>query len=299
MRFVAVLNRDGGTLRTLDLEAFSQKMTETLTGAGHAVEIELVSGSGIVEALERAAGREGVDVVLAGGGDGTISAAAAVLMGRSTALAILPAGTMNLFARSLGIPLDLDQALAALAKGRKSAVDMASMNGVPYVHQYSAGMHPRMIHLRKAMKFNSRLGKIGASMLAAYAAIANPPRMQAQLRLDGGEELVRRASAIGISNNLFGEGHLPYADDPAGGTLGIYITIARRKGDLIRLLFGLMLGRWQANQQVEMLQAREARLRIDRMRGSRHAALDGELIDFEADVSIRIHPGALNVLLPG
>src|SRR5690606_26337510 len=156
------------------------------------------------------------------------------------------------------------------------------------IHQYSVGMHPRMIHLRKKMKFNSRLGKIGASFLAAYAAVANPPRMQARLLLDGGEELVRRASAISISNNLFGEGHLPYADDPAGGTLGVYVTIARRKRDLVRLLFNLLLGRWKANQQVEIRQARAARLRIDTVRGSRHAALDGELTGFEADVSVRI-----------
>lgn len=97
MRFVAVLNKDGGTLRTTDLDAFSEKMkTVFLQAAGHTVDIRVVEGKDVVSALEKAAAMRSVDVVLAGGGDGTISAAAAVLMNRKTALAILPAGTMNL-----------------------------------------------------------------------------------------------------------------------------------------------------------------------------------------------------------
>src|SRR4051812_31452565 len=104
MRFAAVLNRDGGTLRTIDLSAFSDRMRQTLESAGHSIDIDIVAGKEIVAALDKAASRRGVDVVLAGGGDGTISAAAARLMNKKKALAVLPAGTMNLFARGLGIP---------------------------------------------------------------------------------------------------------------------------------------------------------------------------------------------------
>ncbi|MBZ9917479.1 hypothetical protein LB579_07165, partial [Mesorhizobium sp. BR1-1-7] len=100
MRFAAVLNRDGGTLRTLDLDGFRDRMRDLLEAAGHSIDIDVVAGKDIVPALDNAASRRGIDVVLAGGGDGTISAAAARLMGKKKALAILPAGTMNLFARA-------------------------------------------------------------------------------------------------------------------------------------------------------------------------------------------------------
>ena len=116
MRFIAVLNRDGGTLRTVDLEDFERRLTATIEHAGHQIAVEVVSGSAVEKALAKAADA-GVDVVIAGGGDGTVSVAAAALMNMSTALAILPAGTMNLFARSLGIPLALDAAVAAFADG--------------------------------------------------------------------------------------------------------------------------------------------------------------------------------------
>ncbi|TIP83945.1 MAG: diacylglycerol kinase family lipid kinase, partial [Mesorhizobium sp.] len=86
MRFAAVLNQDGGTLRSIDLPAFIDRMRQTLEAAGHCVDIEIAAGKDIVATLERIASRHSVDIVLAGGGDGTISAAAARLMGRKKAL---------------------------------------------------------------------------------------------------------------------------------------------------------------------------------------------------------------------
>ncbi|TIL51824.1 MAG: diacylglycerol kinase family lipid kinase, partial [Mesorhizobium sp.] len=88
-------------LRTTDLSGFCDRLRQTLEAAGHSVDVDVVAGEDIAAALQKAARRRDVDVVLAGGGDGTISAAAGLLMNRKTALAILPAGTMNLFARGL------------------------------------------------------------------------------------------------------------------------------------------------------------------------------------------------------
>ncbi|RVB29130.1 diacylglycerol kinase family lipid kinase, partial [Mesorhizobium sp. M7A.F.Ca.CA.001.07.2.1] len=221
MKFAAVLNRDGGTLRTTDLVAFSDRMHQTLETAGHSLSIEIVAGKDVVETLDSAASRRSVDVVLAGGGDGTISAAAARLMGTKKALAILPAGTMNLFARGLGIPQSLDGALKSFADGEIIAVDVATANGQPFIHQFSIGMHAKMVQLRQKMEFGSRLGKIRASAKAAWATINNPPAMNVTLSI-GEAEMAARITGIGITNNLFGEGHLPYADNPAGGALGVF-----------------------------------------------------------------------------
>lgn len=297
MRFAAVLNRDGGTLRTTDLDAFSRRMAETLEAAGHQLDIDIVAGKDVAAALDRAAGRRGVDVVLAGGGDGTVSAAAARLMGAKKALAVLPAGTMNLFARGLGIPQSLDAAVEAFASGRIARVDMASANGRPFVHQYSLGLHARMIHLRDKMEFASRLGKIGASARAAYTTLANPPKMAVRMTI-GEAEVTALASAVGITNNLFGEGHLPYADNPAGGVLGIYVTVARDRNELLRLALGILRGKWRDNEHVEVHQTDRVKLEIRSRRGRLHAALDGELVDAEAETTVEIHPKALRVLVP-
>ncbi|MGC3974964.1 MAG: diacylglycerol kinase family protein [Nitrospira sp.] len=172
MRFAAVLNQDGGTLAH---HRYGRILRSVFAGrsktAGHSVEIDIVAGRDIAAALEKAIARRDIDVVLAGGGDGTISTAASLLMNKKKALAILPAGTMNLFARGLGIPQTLEAALQSFADGEVIAVDMASANGQPFVHQFSVGMHAKMVQLREKMDFGSRLGKMQASVRAAWAAI--------------------------------------------------------------------------------------------------------------------------------
>jgi diacylglycerol kinase family enzyme len=297
MRFAAVLNRDGGTLRTTDLSAFSDRMRQMLEAAGHSIDIDIVDGRDIAAKLDSIASRRGVDVVLAGGGDGTISAAAARLMNGKKALAILPAGTMNLFARGLGIPQTLDAALKSFADGEVIAVDMASANGRPFVHQFSIGMHARMVQLRQNMAFGSRLGKIRASARAAWATINNPRAMNVTL-IVGEAEIVTRITGIGITNNLFGEGHLPYADNPAGGVLGIYVTVARQRGELAKFLFDVARGKWRNNENVEIHQAERTILKIHSASKKFRAVMDGELVRLDRETTIEIHPGALNVLVP-
>lgn len=296
MRFQAVLNRDGGTLRTIDLDAFGERMRGLLEDAGHSVDIDIVGGGEVAASLERAVARRGVDVVLAGGGDGTVSTAAARLMGRKKALAILPAGTMNLFARGLGIPQTLDGAVGAFATGKVRAVDVASANGRPFVHQFSIGMHAKMVRLREKMDFGSRLGKIRASARAAWMTLRNPPALDAVLKI-GEAEVTARTTGIGITNNLFGEGHLPYADDPAGGVLGIYVNVASQPGELVRHAFNMARGRWRDNQHVEIHQSERVVLAVRGRRRPR-AVMDGELVSLEPETVFEIHPGALNVLVP-
>lgn len=74
MRFIAVLNRDGGTLRTIDLDGFQHRMTATMERAGHEIAINVVSGSTLEKALVEASESQ-ADVVMAGGGDGKIGRA--------------------------------------------------------------------------------------------------------------------------------------------------------------------------------------------------------------------------------
>ncbi|RWA67201.1 diacylglycerol kinase family protein [Mesorhizobium sp.] len=297
MRFAAVLNQDGGTFRTADIFAFADRLRQTLEAAGHSVQIDIVAGREISAALETAIAKPDIDVVIAGGGDGTISTAASLLMNKKKALAILPAGTMNLFARGLGIPQALDAALNSFATGEVMAVDMASANGQPFVHQFSIGMHARMVQLRENMDFGSRLGKMQASVRAAWATIKNPRTLKVTLSI-GNAEIVTRTTGISISNNLFGEGHLPYADNPAGGLLGIYVSVARKRHHLAKLLLDMLRGRWRDSEHIEIHQADKAILKIHSPMKKFSAVMDGELVRLERETVVEIHPGALNVLVP-
>lgn len=296
MHFLALLNRDSGTLRTADLDMLRQGIRGTLEAAGHSVDIGILSGQEITEAL-RIAAREEADVVMVGGGDGTVSAAAASLMNSDKALAILPAGTMNLFARGLGIPLALDAAVEALAHGEIRRVDIAAANGRLFVHQFSIGIHARLVQLRSRLEFRSRLGKLWASVRAAYDAMTSPPVMNVTLIM-GETELSTTTTGIGISNNLFGEGHLPYADIPDGGVIGIYVSSAKSRAEILWLLIAGVIGRWQASEKIEIHETQTITLKVAPRSGQRLCVMDGELSVLEPVTRIEILPKALRVLAP-
>ena len=157
MRFIAVLNRDGGTLRTTDLDAFSAADdARRWRRPAIASTSNVVAGKDIEAALDKARRRAAPMSSWPAAATARFRPRPLRLMGKKKALAILPAGTMNLFARGLGIPQSLDAAVEAFADGEIKAVDMASANGRPFVHQFSIGMHAKMVHA--ATRWNSLRG---------------------------------------------------------------------------------------------------------------------------------------------
>jgi len=295
MNIIGVLNRDGGTFRTTDMETFAAKAKDVFEAAGHRFEPRLVAGKELLDALNQAAAD--AEVLLAGGGDGTVSAAAAVAYKQGIPLAVLPAGTMNLFARSLGIPLGLDAALEALAKGEVKDVDIATANGRPFVHQFSVGIHPKLVKLRESLTYKSRIGKMFASTRAAIGAIVRPPNFTAELVTGRGVER-RRTAGISISNNPFDEGHLPLADSLDRGVLGIYVMKPLTPRTTIGLGWGMLRGKWKSLPQIIDREAREVTVRFPSKKHGAVAVIDGELIKLDNKVNLKIHPGALQVLVP-
>ena len=159
-------------------------------------------------------------------------------------------------------------------------------------------MHAKLVHLREQREFASRLGKIRASAQAAVDTVLNPPRIRVRLEMPGGTEVEARTSSIGITNNLYGEGHIPYTDTPDGGTLGIYVTKARSRREMFAFLAMMALGRWKSNDQVEIHQTKSVTMHILSSHRKFRCVIDGELCKLEPKVEVEIHPGALKVLRP-
>ncbi|GEO84436.1 MULTISPECIES: diacylglycerol/lipid kinase family protein [Alphaproteobacteria] len=298
MRLKAVFNRDGGTFRTTDMAAYSVHAKQVFQEAGHDITCEVVAGRDVVQALEDAARETGIDALIAGGGDGTISAAAGIAWKAGIALGVVPAGTMNLFARSLKLPLDIHAALAPLAKGRIERVDIASVNGRPFVHQFSAGLHARMVRMRNAMDFASRFGKMRASTRAALGVMLRPSRFEVVFDIDHDSRNEHRiVSAISVSNNPFGDNPLFFADNLTGGKLGVYLTDPLEPVGMAKLALDILLGRLKENGAVSSTTAEVVSLQFPKHRGGTLCVVDGELVRMPRDVEIRLHPGALNVLV--
>lgn len=296
MRVTGVFNRDGGTFKTTDMEAFAARAVEIFAAHGHTLDARVVWGKDLIGELKRAA--QDTELLLAGGGDGTISAAAAIAYARRIPLAVLPAGTMNLFARSLGIPLDLEAALNALAGGELGDVDIATANGRPFIHQFSIGIHPKLVKLREQLTYRSRVGKMMASTRAAFGAVVRPPNFWAEVTTRGGGTERRRTAGISVSNNPLDEGHLPLADRLDRGVLGVYIIPPLTFGVGLKLGLGLLRGKFRSLPEIADREAREVTIRFPRHKANAVAVIDGELIKLADRIDLRIHPGGLAVMLP-
>ncbi|MND67455.1 Diacylglycerol kinase [compost metagenome] len=296
MNLYAVFNRDGGTFRTTDMDAYCAHALRAFEGAGHEIECHVVSGDKVVETMEKAAAMNGVDGLIAGGGDGTISAASSIAWKSGIALGIVPAGTMNLFARSLKIPLDIWDAIDTLSHSHVRDVDIASANGRSFVHQFSAGLHARMVRYRNSMSFGSRLGKIRASTRAAIGVMLNPPEFEVEFNA-AGKSGVRRVSAISVSNNEFGSDALMYADDVTRGHLGFYIADPLTPAGVAKLTLDILRGRLKDNEAVTAMTVTELELHFPRHRKDVRCVIDGELLPMDRDILLKIHAGELKVLV--
>jgi diacylglycerol kinase family enzyme len=296
MKLIGFFNRDGGTFKTTDMAAYEMKAEQVFRDAGHDFEGLVVSGSEVVAAMERAARRDDIDGIVAGGGDGTISAAAAVAWKNGVALGVIPAGTMNLFARSLRLPLDIWQVLEVLAGGEVDRVDIGTANGRPFIHQFSAGLHARMVRYRNAYTYRSRFGKMSASTRAALGVVFNPPEFVVDFEANGLRER-RHVAAVSVSNNPFGANTLLYADDLRSGELGFYTAGPLRPPGVARLAIDMLRGRFHDNADVIVMHAREVSLHFPRLRSKANCVMDGELLPLTRDVALKLHAGELKVMV--
>lgn len=296
MQITLILNRNAGTLRGLDADKVGEELAEIFRSRGHAITRQVLAGRAVGAAIESVCRERRCDALVVGGGDGSISAAAAAAARSGIALGVLPLGTMNLFARALGVPLEMRAAAEALAAGSVAKVDIGEVNGRFFVHHVSLGVHPRMIRMRERFNYGSRIGKMVASAQALWSVIRRPPGLHARLKIDGTQSEERRTAAILVSNNLLGEGHLPYADDLRQGKLGLYVATSRRWQDLLQLAAQLTLGDFARSALLESWQAEdiEIGLPVDAV----NAALDGEIVSLTLPLRITVRERGLSVIRP-
>src|SRR5690242_7168170 len=143
--------------------------------------------------------QQGAEVVGAAGGDGTVSAVANGLAGTETALAVIPFGTLNHFARDLGVP-PLPQDAVRLLLSEESVeqrVDLGRVNGRYFLNNSSLGLYPHLVRLRE--KHEAKLGKWLAYMLASFNTLRYPVYAQVQLPVE--EEKPVRVWLVFASNN--------------------------------------------------------------------------------------------------
>jgi YegS/Rv2252/BmrU family lipid kinase len=242
----------------------------------------------------RTAVQAGVDLVLASGGDGTVTACAASLVGSGVPLAVIPAGTGNLLARNLGLPRDLADALTVAFTGTDRPLDVGIANGAPFLAMAGLGLDAKMLESTSELA-KKRFGW-AAYAFSALRHLRDRP-MRVTLQTEDGRPRHHRASGVIVGNVGALQGGLPLLPDarPDDGRLDVVVLSARGWASW-PLIAADVLRRAGTTSRVARLTFRELRVDADRPHSWE---IDGELMGAARRLVITIHPEKLLLRVPG
>jgi diacylglycerol kinase family enzyme len=274
----------------------ASELQPLFAAAGLAAEFVLAQDAGAIEAaVERAVG-SGVAMVVAGGGDGTQSAVAARLAGTPIVQGVLPLGTLNHFAKDLGIPLKLEDAVRTLAEGRVLEVDVGEVNGHVFINNSSLGLYPEIVRERELLR--QRLGKDRWRALASAALHATRGRPALAVRVASGDgQQVRRTPFVFVGNNRYSMAGFDIGGRQSlqAGELVLYMSRRQGRLGLLSLALRALARRLEQGHDFETLTGTrfEVGTHAPRMR----VAADGEVLVLDTPLHYRIRPRALRVMV--
>ena len=274
--------------------ATREKLREALAAAG--IDAHLIAGEDL-SLLARRAVREGHPLVIAAGGDGTVNAVAAQVAGSKSALGVIPLGTLNHFARDIGIPLELDGAVKAIAAGRRERVDVGAVNGRVFVNNSSIGLYPAMVIRREKYRRVRGTGKWTALFWSSLTVLRRHAMLNLTLRVDG-VVTQRRTPLVFVGNNEYRIEGLEAGrrEGLQDGKLAIYIT--RRHGRRGLLALGLRAMFASLRDAMDLETHTATTLTIATRRRYLNVATDGEVSVMTTPLEYENRPGALEVIVP-
>lgn len=239
---------------------------------------------------------DGVSRVLVAGGDGSLSAAAAVLAGTTTELAVVPGGTLNHLANDLGIPASLPAAIALAHQGRARPIDIGRLNGVPFLNTSSVGAYVAFVRLRERLERTT--GYRVASVLAATRLLIGMTSSRVTLQVGGVSRTYTTPLVfIGVGERELKLPTLGKRTMP--GQSGLHVMVVRRRSGA-RVLALALAAAARGITSVARTPALDAFLvnRCTIETANRTAAIDGELISIDSPMEYEVQTNALRVVTP-
>lgn len=296
MKLLVLLNQTAGTLENSDTRDEPQRIERALREAGVDVEVRSLPGPEIEQAA-RDAIKTDIDGIIAGGGDGTLNTVANVIAGSGKAYGVLPLGTHNHFAKDLGLPLDLEAAVAAIAAGEVTDLPVAEVNGRIFLNFSGLGFHPELVRHRDAQRRTLGRKKWSAMIVACFRVFTRFPIVR--VRLSTPQTVIRRVTpSVIVCNNphqmkVFG---VESASVPQRGLLNVYV--ARRAGRLgmVWLLVRALFNSLDHAKNFESIALRE--VTIDTAHRHARVSVDGEVTDMRPPLNYRVRETGLKVIVP-
>jgi YegS/Rv2252/BmrU family lipid kinase len=272
------------------------RLEEIFRAAGREAHVALArNGNELRTALRRAVDA-GCDTLVAGGGDGTINTAASAVVGREITLGVLPLGTLNHFAKDLGIPLNLEEATKIILEGSWCRVDVGEVNGRVFLNNSSLGVYPAIVRLRERYRATLR-GKWIAAFWAGLTIMRRNPFMAVRIHVEG-QAMVRRTPLVLVANNEYRTTgiHAGTRESLTRGRLALYVLTAERRPGLLRLTLKVLVEGAERVQELDLFTVEEVAVETRRRR--LQVALDGEVVTLDSPLQYRSRPSALKVYVP-
>ena len=291
---IVIANSDAGRRGGANTTA---RLAELFAAVGASPRIVEPDGSRDISALAREAAQSSHEIVVAAGGDGTISTVAAALVGTGKTLGVLPIGTLNHFAKDLGIPLDLPAAVRNIAAAHPVGVDVAEVNGRVFINNSSLGLYPRIVAKRQAQQERLARGKWPAFLWATIHAFHRFPFLNLRITTDQ-QQLERKTAFLFVGNNEYEIAGFRVGGRAClnRGNLGLYLTHRTGRLGLFRLAFRALLGRLDQAADFDAFCVEQAFIESGRRRLL--VATDGEVGWMQTPLHYRTRPGALKVFVP-
>lgn len=289
-----LINRSSGSAQRDP--SIHDKVADALRAAGIEARVELIEGAQCAS-RSKAIAERGDALLVIGGGDGTISAAASALAGTETCLGILPLGTLNHFARDLGIPPDLDGAAQLIGRRTDRRVDVAEMNGRLFINNSAIGLYPLMVIDRDLQQQRLGRSKRLAMVVASVRTLARFGHQRLVLTANAEQARVDTPLLFVGNNNyrldIGAPGHREHLD---GGELSVFVMRKKTRRGLIGATARALFNRIRRDDMVQLEHVQG--LKVGSQKSALAVSLDGEVVRATPPLEYKIRKKALRVIAP-
>jgi YegS/Rv2252/BmrU family lipid kinase len=291
-RLVILLNpKSGPPYRHQDAKAIEK----LFAARGRQAEVRELTERESMTALARKAAGEGCLTVIAAGGDGTVSAVASALVKTEVSMGVLPLGTLNHFARDMGLPLDVASAADVIVRGKTARVDVGEVNGRMFVNNSSIGIYPNIVVVRERERRRGHR-KWTAFLRAVSATLRRSPfwtvRVEAQ-----GRRIQQKTPFVFVGNNEYEIQGLEIGRRSSvnAGRLFVYVAAPVSRAGLVWMAVSAMFGHLDKTRSLQMFGVEEAW--IDTRHKHVRVSTDGEVSLMRSPLEYRLLPAALRVIV--
>lgn len=258
--------------------------------------IELKKGDDI-SALTKSAVQQKNNIIVAGGGDGTINAVASALAGSSKVkFGILPLGTLNHFAKDMKIPTDIAKAIETIVAGHVKSIDVGEVNAHIFVNNSSIGLYPSIVTLRESLQ-KTGLSKWPAAARASLKVLIRFRLLRLNIGAAGLEIAEHKTPLLFVGNNSYDMSFPTLGTRPSlqQGVMGVMMPRASTRIGLLYNFFSLV---FRTQPKSDVLTFETTSLSIKTKRSFVKVAVDGEVIMLQSPLNYLMRPKSLRVIVP-